>query len=1019
MSDRVKDEAQQARIVPKTGPTGEEIHLPDLGLRIDPAHPFPGGTEARQVAWQNFAHFLPPKSAEAPRVVPAASAPSEVEPSDAATDDWSQRARRIQEQIKAQKINLDQREQELHVQIIDLHEEQEKHAHRVARDQTQIDARKVRLKEEETQLAERMISFESEIRKFDTERTAIARERDEFERRKRALREEILAELHVERSELAEAQDALKKEIELTSGLRNTLQQRLDLLNVDNERKLKGERETLWQSLTDEWQQRGTSFSRERDEWAKSCEAERTSLERERAMFEAAMQSANAEFVASREALMRELTELRDQHVSRLEAERLEWDQVRLREESLLLSRFESQQAEFLIERESLSREFDELRMAHAAELDAERKVIHSERAELTREIDATRSGQMAQLEAERAALIADLESRKQAFDAACTSRFAELEDQRADIVSERTKLEQEFEALRAEQTALLNAERDQILVDRAAVEAELDVQRQEQLAQIAAERADVVAEREDLLREFERIRSDQSAQFAIERAEMDVERAAVEEFRRNTEAEMARLDEALQIEIATTRSEFETELQRQRQQWEEFKSREEAELEAYRASSLEAQEQLRLEMIATRQEHDAALAAERLDWEQTRQQEAAELAAERAQWDQVREQEQAQWEAQQTTWLATRDSVLAASREALEVEFMAQREQQAARLQAEHAEFLETCQREEASLKERQAEFARESKLVENRLRFQQDHLDKSRAEFEHSQNEYRRERQLEQQRLEEVNVMIIRRMKQIDLYRASVDAREKSLDREQEVLARTRKAITSTADLDRLNFESEKHAWDQERQMQLAEVRRQQEAMNVRNENLESRRVRLDKLRAELEETHRATLEMRLAVEESWAQLTQAGSQDEARQRVEQSRQALAGYYAQMHESLAEQRREQVDAQTKFERQRAEFAEERQKLTGWISKRDEDLRMGEERLRIAANDAATNHTKWLSARDRWLLEKTEAEQLIRRLLTSLGENNRQQSSQSIGVAELGDMKFPIEDLSPGSLSY
>ena len=36
---------------------------------------------------------------------------------------------------------------------------------------------------------------------------------------------------------------------------------------------------------------------------------------------------------------------------------------------------------------------------------------------------------------------------------------------------------------------------------------------------------------------------------------------------------------------------------------------------------------------------------------------------------------------------------------------------------------------------------------------------------------------------------------------------------------------------------------------------------------------------------------------------------------------------------------------------------------------------------------------SNWLAARDRWLIERTEAEQLIRRLLSSLGENNREQS--------------------------
>ena len=928
MSDRVKDEAQQARIVPELGPSAGEVHLPDHGVRIDPPHPFPGSTEARQVAWQNFAHFLPPKAVEATPAPPAPVLPPpahDVSPFEQGPDDWGQRARRIQEQIKSQKLNLDQREQELNVQLIDLHEEQEKHAHRVAKDQALLDARSVRVKEGETQLAERMIAFELETRKFEAEREAIARERGDLDRRKRAVREEVLAELHVERSELAEAQSALRKEVEQTNVLRNTLQQRLDLLAVDNERKLKAERETLWQSLTDEWQQRGAAFTREREEWAKACEAEKNGLERERAMFEAAMQSANAEFVASRESLMKELTELRDQHLSRLEAERLEWDQIRLREESLLLSRFESQQAEFLAEREELSQEFDVLRAEHTARLDAERAEVLAERDRLRAE-----------------------------FDAMCAEKMAQLDQERADFLAERDALTREFDEVRAQHAALCEAERSELLADR----------------------------------------------------------AAAEEYRRNIEAEMARQDESLQIEIANTRQQFEAELQLQRDQWDEIKNREQTELEAYRASSLESQEQLRLELIAAREEHDAALAAERLEWELTRQREAAELAAEREQWDQIREQEQAQWEAQQTTWLATRDSVLAASREALEVEFMGQREEHAARLKAERDEFELYCQQEETSLKERQAEFTRESKLIENRLRFQQDHLEKSRLEFEQAQNEYRRERQVEQQRLEEVNVMIVRRMRQIDLYRASVDAREKSLDREQEVLARTRKAITSTADFDRLNFQAEKHAWEQERQMQQAELRRQHEAMNARNENLESRRIRLDKLRTELEETHRATLEMRLAVEESWAQLTQVSGQDDARERVDNARQALAGYYAQMHESLSEQRREQVDSQTKFERQRAEFADERQKLTSWISKRDEELRVGEERLRIAANDAAANHTKWLNARDRWLLEKTEAEQLIRRLLSSLGENNREQTNPSVGIADLGEIKFPIEDI-------
>jgi septal ring factor EnvC (AmiA/AmiB activator) len=125
----------------------------------------------------------------------------------------------------------------------------------------------------------------------------------------------------------------------------------------------------------------------------------------------------------------------------------------------------------------------------------------------------------------------------------------------------------------------------------------------------------------------------------------------------------------------------------------------------------------------------------------------------------------------------------------------------------------------------------------------------------------------------------------------------------------------------------------------------------------------------------------------------LTQGVGQDEARKQVEQVRESLLGYYQQMRGSLEGQTREYLAAQATFDQQRFEFAEERQQLTNWFAARDEELRRGEERLQSAAVEASSHQNQWLSARDRWLLEKGEAEKLIRRLLASLGENNRDQS--------------------------
>ncbi len=803
MSDRVKDEQQQPRIVPVVGSSAEAHRLDSygIGVRIDPAHTYQTETEARDVEWQNLEHFVAARGPEPTITIPpsrSSQSPDEPEVSD---DLW-QRVQRQQEQLKTENRNLVQRERDLRSRIFSLEEELEQFTHRAVRDQSQLESRKTQLQKDETLLAERHIAFEIQFRKFETERDTVNAQRADLERRKKAIRDEVLAELNVERAELHDAKAALQRDLDHAQVLKDALQSRFDSLAADNARTLKAEREKLWQSLTQEYEQRNTAFQQEREVWIRVRDAEKTGIEREKAMFESAVETANAEFLQGREALASELAAAREQHNVQIETEKRDWEELRLREEVALAALSETQQAEIIAARETLAGEIETLREQHLAALQAER---------------------------------------------------------------------QAWEETRERELAMVDAERAQIIALREATE---------------------------------------------------------------------------------------------------------------------------LQLIAAREEQDRILTEERDEWEQTYQ------------------REKALQESQHAEWLASRDAMLAASRDALEVEFISLREQHTQKLQAERDEWELEQQTEKAALEERRDEFVRERTLIENRIRFQQDHLEKSRNEFEQVQNDFRRERQVEMQRLEEANMSTIRRLKQVDLYRSSIDAREKSLDREQESFNRARKAITSTADFDRMNFQAEKHAWEQERQTQQSELRRQQEALLARTEGLESRRIRLDKLRTELEETHRATLEMRLAVEESWAQLTHTAGQDEARKRVEQVRQSLSGYYQQMHESLAEQRREQVESQSKFERQRSEFTDERQKLTAWITQRDEDLRLGEERLRIAANDAAANHTKWLTARDRWLLEKTEAEQLIRRLLSSLGENNREQSTGNEALFRLNEIQAPFENL-------
>lgn len=714
MDERVADERLRSK--PEQAGDSHRHSIFGSGVRIDPPHSLNGdaGSEKSEL----------PASSNIPPIRSQGDSASGTSSSRIDTrflNEVSLLAQQLHLQLQGDREDLEKRENALRDQQSIFEVEKQRFIHQIANDLAQIETQKIQLEKSESTLAERQIELELQSRQLQTERDSLSAQRSELEQRTNTVRDDVLAELSAEFTELERVKTAIREEQDRVQLLKAWLQQRLDELGAENEQLLRAEREKLWQSLTTEWEQRNAAFQREKEEWAKTRELELSEIEREKALFESTVSSANAEFLTARETLAAELAQQQEAHARQLEAEKRDWQQTRERE---------------------------------------------------TAELQATRQS-----------------------------------------------LEQEIERSRAELATLIQTEQAG---------------------------------------------------------------------------------------------------------WEETRQKDE---EARRL----ARESFDEELAQSRAQHQETLQRERDEWQQS--------------------------------------------------------------FEAEKAAFLAD-----------QSERIREHTLLEQRVRFQQDHLEKSRAEFEQAQNEYRHERQVERQRIEESSILLVRRLRQIELYRSSIDEREKSLDREQELFERTRKAMANTVDRDRLSFQAERESWDQERQIQLADIRRQKDAMATLAESLESRRVRLDKLRAELEETHRATLEMRLAVEEAWAQLSQGAGQEEARQRVEQTRESLVGYYQQMHESLEHQRREQFEALSKFERQRAEFAEERQKLTDLFAARDEELRQGEERLKSAGLEASNNQANWLAIRDRWLQEKSEAEKLIRRLLTSLGENNRDQSREYEAVMKLNE---------------
>jgi len=319
------------------------------------------------------------------------------------------------------------------------------------------------------------------------------------------------------------------------------------------------------------------------------------------------------------------------------------------------------------------------------------------------------------------------------------------------------------------------------------------------------------------------------------------------------------------------------------------------------------------------------------------------------------------------------------------------ERLQQCAKLEHELEQKRQEVVRAEGELtanrEEQTAELQREKALLNNRIRFQEEHLKKSRRELEQKQNEFRLEQQqATQSRYQGMEALRLQRT-QLNRYRDLLDQRELSLLREREVIRKTRHVIEDEHESAREKLLNEKQEWNRQRETQQSEMRRQQNMLKLHAENLESRRLRLDRLRAELEDTHRKTLEMRLAVEEAWAQLAQSTGPDVAKQRVDEAQSELSEHYQQTREDLVQHRQELERAQLQFQKQRDEFREERQALAEWVTERTEQLQQRERAVDETEQALADREQAWRQKEQAWNSERAEAETVIRDLLKQLAD--------------------------------
>jgi hypothetical protein len=300
---------------------------------------------------------------------------------------------------------------------------------------------------------------------------------------------------------------------------------------------------------------------------------------------------------------------------------------------------------------------------------------------------------------------------------------------------------------------------------------------------------------------------------------------------------------------------------------------------------------------------------------------------------------------------------------------------------------------------KKRQSILTEQSNL-QRRYRFQFEHLTRAKEDLEIELREFRREQQmfrnerlrfLEQHRL---------RFRQLEHIRQLLVEREGSIDRETRIAERTQNAIMAEIQRQQRRSEEERDAVLRDIESRQRRTRQQEASLADLVARLEERSQRLNRLRAELDQTQSEILEQRLVTEEARTSLVRdAASSEIARARLEQARGDVQSFFERLHSQVAAERdKVELTAVDVAERQQ-QFRNDRAELEQWFAKREEELSS-----RIAGSVVDEQQQliesiqgELATLQDRWKRDRCAAEKTIRDLLDQLTVREMQTSESSL----------------------
>ncbi len=226
------------------------------------------------------------------------------------------------------------------------------------------------------------------------------------------------------------------------------------------------------------------------------------------------------------------------------------------------------------------------------------------------------------------------------------------------------------------------------------------------------------------------------------------------------------------------------------------------------------------------------------------------------------------------------------------------------------------------------------------------------------------------------------------------SLDRREQEIKQAESLLAKAHgetEGLREQLGQKRQQFDEEARA---QRQLMVAEQRRAQAELDKKRRALERRTEHVDHcqaalrdVRVELGQMHRETLEIRLATEELWAQLSPAAPPAALTHSLGQIRARLAEHYRLTGSQLDERKQELQTMQGELAEQHEKLVRQKEQIEQWSARRQEEIQQQAARLVGREQELQEQQARFETASQQWDVQRLRFEQVIRQLRQQTNE--------------------------------